>query len=235
MSEKKSPIIVALDIDGIDEANKVLDNLAGMPITVKVGMKLYTAYGPKLIESIQKRGLDIFLDLKYHDIPNTVREATKEAARLGVNMLTIHASGGKNMIEAAKDGVSIVKNPPSILAVTVLTSMDKEDLNSVGVTKDLGSQVLDLAQLAVNSGADGIVCSPQEVKLLKTNIKQNFFAVTPGIRPAWSVANDQKRITTPMDAIKNGSDYLVIGRPIYKAENPKESTMKIFEEINFRF
>lgn len=234
MIDKKSPIIVALDLDGIDETNKILDNLTGLPITVKVGMKLYTAYGPKLIENIQKRDLNIFLDLKYHDIPNTVREATKEAARLGVNMLTIHASGGKDMIEAAKNGVSGSKNPPSILAVTVLTSMDKADLESVGVNKSLDTQVLDLAKLAINSGADGIVCSPQEVKLLKSTIKKDFLAITPGIRPAWSVANDQKRITTPMDAIHNGSDYLVIGRPIYKAEDPKESTIKIFKEINFK-
>ena len=201
MPKRNSPIILALDVDGIDRARAILDDLVSLPITVKVGMKLFTAYGPKLIEEIQKRGLDIFLDLKYHDIPNTVKNATKEAAKLGVKMLTIHASGGRAMIQAAKDGANSVQNPPLILAVSVLTSMDGTDFKLVGVNNTVNEQVLNLAKLAVENGADGIVSSPNEVKLLKDNITQDFITVTPGIRPLWASKNDQKRITTPKDAV----------------------------------
>jgi orotidine-5'-phosphate decarboxylase len=192
-----------------------------------VGKELFTAAGPSVVKKLTDRGFDIFLDLKFHDIPNTVAKAIGTAADLGVWMTNVHASGGSRMMSAARQALDSKGSDMLLIGVTVLTSMDVSDLEEVGVQGNASAQVLRLAELAKNSGLDGVVCSAQEAKLLKESLGQGFKLVTPGIRLADSVADDQRRIVTPADALALGSDYLVIGRPITKSTDPLATLLEI--------
>lgn len=230
MSDPK--IIVALDYPSESAAFDLIDQLDAKLCRLKVGKEMFTYLGPKFVEKIQHKGFDVFLDLKYHDIPNTVAKACEAAASLGVWMLNVHASGGRRMMEAAANAVAKHKNQPYLIAVTVLTSMSKDDLQEMGVSNSPAEQALMLAKLTQNSGLDGIVCSAQEAQMMRENINEKFLLVSPGIRPTGSKADDQRRIMTPTDALAAGSNYLVIGRPITQAENPLEALRTIHSQIN---
>ncbi|MGB2765434.1 MAG: orotidine-5'-phosphate decarboxylase [Candidatus Aminicenantaceae bacterium] len=228
-------IIIALDVGNRGEALSLINQLEGVEI-FKVGLKLFTAEGPSLLEKIKALGKKVFLDLKLHDIPNTVAEAVKVGVRHGVHMLTLHSSGGREMLEKAvasaaaeadKEGVE----RPLLLAVTVLTSLKSDQLREIGMTDDTFLQVLRLAKLAKEAGVGGVVCSPQEIEIVKKETGRDFLVVAPGIRPLWAAAHDQKRIMTPSLAIKKGADYLVIGRPITEAPSPQEAFLKILSEL----
>lgn len=229
-------VIVALDVNSIEEVRSLVSKVGPNIKTFKVGMRLFTKYGPALVRELKENGYNIFLDLKYHDIPNTVETACFEAALLGVDMLTIHACGGKEMcraaVKGAKEGAAKSgKKAPTILAVTVLTSMNEVALKEVGVNNAVDMQVLNLASMAISEGVGGIVCSPLEVKKLKSEIKNKFVAVIPGIRLPEGNTNDQKRVAGPDAAIKDGADYLVIGRPVYGAEDPVQALKQIYDLI----
>lgn len=215
-----SRIIVALDFPSADAALQLVGQLSPELCRLKVGKELFTRAGPQLVESLAGQGFDVFLDLKFHDIPNTVASACHAAADLGVWMLNVHALGGARMLEAAREGVSRAGHSPLLIAVTILTSMDETDLAGVGLAGSPLDNVMRLAGLAQQSGLDGIVCSSREVMPLRAELNRDFKLVTPGIRPAGSQADDQRRIMTPVDAVTNGSDYLVIGRPVTQAEDP---------------
>ena len=227
MTSVKSTVIVALDYDNQDSALTLADRLDPTLCRLKVGKELFTAAGPSVVKKLTDRGFDIFLDLKFHDIPNTVAKAIGTAADLGVWMTNVHASGGSRMMSAAKQALDGKGSDMLLIGVTVLTSMDVSDLEEVGVQGNASAQVLRLAELAKNSGLDGVVCSAQEAKLLKESLGQGFKLVTPGIRLADSVADDQRRIVTPADALALGSDYLVIGRPITKSTDPLATLLEI--------
>ena len=215
-----SRIIVALDYPSADAALQLVGQLSPELCRLKVGKELFTRAGPQLVESLVGQGFDVFLDLKFHDIPNTVASACHAAADLGVWMLNVHALGGARMLEAAREGVSRAGHSPLLIAVTILTSMDETDLAAVGLAGSPLENVMRLARLAQHSGLDGIVCSSREVTPLRAELERDFKLVTPGIRPAGSQADDQRRIMTPVDAVTNGSDYLVIGRPVTQADDP---------------
>jgi orotidine-5'-phosphate decarboxylase len=187
---------------------------------LKVGKELFTRSGPVLVEELVGRGFDVFLDLKFHDIPNTVASACHAAADLGVWMLNIHALGGTRMLAAARDGVARSSHAPLLIAVTILTSMDASDLAAVGLTGTPEDNVLRLARLTQQAGLDGVVCSSKETKLLRKSLGADFKLVTPGIRPAGSRPDDQRRVVTPVDAVRNGASFLVIGRPVTQADDP---------------
>lgn len=234
----KEKIIIAIDVGTKAEAVTLTGRLKEAQV-FKVGMELFTAEGPPLLREIARRGKKVFLDLKYHDIPNTVAGAVRAATRHGVFMLTLHASGGKEMMitaaqaaaeAAAKEG----KPKPLLLAVTVLTSLKDEQLREVGCAASVAEQVLRLASLAQAAGIDGVVCSPHEIEIIKSRLGKGFLVVTPGIRPAWAAAQDQKRIMTPAEATSRGADYLVIGRPITAAVSPQEAFLRIVEELKSR-
>ena len=227
MTSVKSTVIVALDYDNQDSALTLADRLDPTLCQLKVGKELFTAAGPSVVKKLTDRGFDIFLDLKFHDIPNTVAKAIGTAADLGVWMTNVHASGGSRMMSAARQALDSKGSDMLLIGVTVLTSMDVSDLEEVGVQGNASAQVLRLAELAKNSGLDGVVCSAQEAKLLKESLGQGFKLVTPGIRLADSAADDQRRIVTPADALALGSDYLVIGRPITKSTDPLATLLEI--------
>lgn len=221
-------VIVSLDFPDGKQALDLCQKLDPNSCKLKIGKELFTREGPALVENLLASDFDIFLDLKYHDIPNTVASACRAAADLGVWMLNVHASGGRKMMEAASEALDKSTHKPLLIAVTVLTSMSQEDLNELGVNKTVDEQVLMLANLAKTSGLNGVVCSAKEANSLKTELGEDFCLVTPGIRPADSSSDDQKRIMTPPEAIAAGSHYLVIGRPITKAEDP----LAALESIN---
>ena len=227
MTSVKSTVIVALDYDNQDSALTLADRLDPTLCQLKVGKELFTAAGPSVVKKLTDRGFDIFLDLKFHDIPNTVAKAIGTAADLGVWMTNVHASGGSRMMSAARQALDSKGSDMLLIGVTVLTSMGVSDLEEVGVQGNASAQVLRLAELAKNSGLDGVVCSAQEAKLLKESLGQGFTLVTPGIRLADSAADDQRRIVTPADALALGSDYLVIGRPITKSTDPLATLLEI--------
>jgi len=229
MSDPK--IIVALDYHEAKAALDLASRLQSSLCRVKVGKELFTAAGPGVVEQLMKRGFEVFLDLKFHDIPNTTAQACKAAAALGVWMVNVHALGGRRMMEAARDAIAHVSNPPKLIAVTVLTSMAQEDLAGIGITATPAEMVLRLAALAQDSGLDGVVCSAQEAALLRLQCGEDFCLVTPGIRPAEAAADDQSRIMTPRAALQNGSSYLVIGRPVTKAADPLSALQNISREI----
>ena len=214
-----SPLIIALDYPSAEQSLAMADRLDPQLCRVKVGKELFTSAGPVVVEELQKRGFEVFLDLKFHDIPNTTSKAVKAAADLGVWMVNIHASGGRRMMEACREVVEQFSHKPLLIAVTVLTSMAPEDMVELGLPSP-EKQVLNLAGLAQKSGMDGVVCSAQEAALLKRAIGQDFALVTPGIRPEGDDKGDQRRIVTPAQAVQNGSDYLVIGRPVTQSDNP---------------
>ena len=225
-----SKIVVALDFPSADKALALAGQLDPNACRVKVGKELFTRSGPETVRKLVDQGFDVFLDLKYHDIPNTVARACAAAADLGVWMVNVHASGGRKMMEAAREALS-GDDAPLLIAVTVLTSMDQSDLMELNVADTPANQVLRLAQLAESSGMDGVVCSPQEIALLREKISSDFKLVTPGIRPAGSATGDQKRIMTPAQAVETGSDWLVIGRPITAAEDPLAALQAINQEL----
>ena len=230
MSDSK--IIVALDYPSESEAFQLIDKLDANLCRVKVGKEMFTHLGPDFVEKIQTRGFDVFLDLKYHDIPNTVAKACEAAASLGVWMLNVHASGGSRMMEAAANAIANHQNRPYLIAVTILTSMSQEDLSELGINVTPAEQALKLAGLAQSCGLDGIVCSAQEAPLMRKNFNDDFILVSPGIRPAGSKTDDQRRIMTPKDAISAGSNYLVIGRPITQSDDPLGILRTINSEIS---
>ena len=210
----------------------ILEGEAASSSLVQAGdAELFTAAGPELVKALVDRDFDVFLDLKFHDIPNTVAKAIKAAADLGVWMANVHASGGRRMMTAAKEALNEQGGPMQLIAVTVLTSMDETDLLEVGVPRSPSEQVMHLAQLSQKCGLDGVVCSAQEAEVLKASLGADFKLVTPGIRLAASVADDQRRIVSPADAVALGSDYLVIGRPITQSENPLETLQQINESL----
>jgi orotidine-5'-phosphate decarboxylase len=231
----KDRIIVALDVKDKDEAAKVVSGLRDAR-TFKVGLELFTAEGPAVFKKLKVLRKDIFLDLKLHDIPNTAAGAVRSAVRHGVQMMTIHASGGKEMMAraaaAARETAEEEKLPkPLLLGVTVLTSLKAAELDEIGMNPDTAAQVLRLAGLAKAAGMDGVVCSPQEIEIIRKEFGRELVVVTPGIRPTWAAAQDQKRIMTPAEAIAKGADYLVIGRPITGAPSPADAFRKIVEEL----
>jgi orotidine-5'-phosphate decarboxylase len=223
MTEQKivdPKVIVALDFSSADQALNLACQLDPAQCRAKVGKELFTRAGPGLVEQLQQLGFDVFLDLKYHDIPNTTAQACRAAAELGVWMVNVHALGGRRMMEAAREAVDKTSQRPLLIAVTILTSLDADELHEVGLAGNPADNVLRLAQLAERAGLDGVVCSPQEVAVLRQTVADKFQLVTPGVRPAGAAVGDQKRITTPEDAINLGSSYLVVGRPITQAADP---------------
>ncbi|MBZ5646435.1 MAG: orotidine-5'-phosphate decarboxylase [Acidobacteriia bacterium] len=229
--EARDRLIVALDVPTAAEAQKIVQAVGDSVSTFKVGKQLFTAEGPKVVRDLVGSGRKVFLDLKFHDIPNTVAGAVRSAVGLGVSMLTVHASGGAKMLRAAADAAKSANNPPLVLAVTVLTSMGDDDLREIGVSDRAAEQVLRLAVLARNSGCLGVVASPQEVKQLRAVLGGAFAIVTPGVRPAGADAGDQARVATPSEAIRNGASHLVVGRPITEARDPAKAAEAILKEI----
>lgn len=226
-----SRIIVALDYPTAQEALALAGRLEPGSCRLKVGKELFTRAGPELVATLGKSGFDVFLDLKFHDIPNTVAAACHAAADLGVWMLNVHALGGARMLQAAREGVERSGRKPLLIAVTILTSMDASDLASVGLAGSPEDNVLRLAVLAETSGLDGVVCSSRETSALRERLADDFLLVTPGIRPAGSAADDQRRIMTPVEAVQSGSSYLVIGRPVTQADDPEGVLRTINSEL----
>lgn len=227
-----SPIIVALDYSSAERALQMASLLSPTLVRVKVGKELFTRSGPAVVEALQQKGFDVFLDLKFHDIPNTVAGAIRAAAELGVWMVNVHACGGRRMMEAAREAVDKSSGDSLLTAVTVLTSMGAEELAETGVTRALTDQVCHLAELAQSSGMDGVVCSAQEAPLLRGSLGKDFALVTPGIRPAGADRGDQTRIVTPAQALALGVSYMVIGRPITQSDSPTDTVAAILQELN---
>jgi orotidine-5'-phosphate decarboxylase len=228
-----SKIIVALDYADAESAKALVNRLDPALCKLKVGKELFTTAGPAFVESLVKQGYDVFLDLKFHDIPNTVAKACQAAANLGVWMLNVHASGGLPMMQAAQEGLDKAygAKAPLLIAVTVLTSMDESTLHTLGIQRSLSDHVLALAKLTQQAGLHGVVCSAQESAMLKQSLGSDFCLVTPGIRPADASQDDQTRIVTPKDALSLGSHYLVIGRPITQAADPVVALNTIIKNI----
>ncbi|UTW49483.1 orotidine-5'-phosphate decarboxylase [Bacterioplanoides sp. SCSIO 12839] len=227
----KSPVVVALDFPTKEQAVAMAQQLDPALCRVKVGKELFTASGPAVVEELHALGFDVFLDLKFHDIPNTCAKAVGVAADLGVWMVNVHASGGRRMMEAARNEIDKKAHQPLLIGVTVLTSMEQNDLVEIGLNLDPQEQVRRLALLTESSGLDGVVCSAQEVELIRNNCSPGFLTVTPGIRPAGSDQGDQRRVLTPEQAVKAGVDYMVIGRPITQAGNPGVACRNILESL----
>ena len=227
-----SPIIVALDYDTPEAALELADALDPSLCRVKVGNELFTRGGPALVEALHGRELEVFLDLKYHDIPNTVAAAVRAAADLGVWMVNVHTAGGSRMMMAAREALEGYDRPPLLIGVTILTSMSDADLAEIGYSGTPAERVLALAELAQQSGLDGVVCSAQESAMLREHCGESFALVTPGIRLAGDAAGDQRRVVTPVDAISNGSHYLVIGRSITRSDDPVATLIKIHSDLS---
>ena len=238
MQNKESKIIVALDYADAASALQLVNQLDPSLCKLKVGKELFTAAGPQLVEKLVSKNFNVFLDLKFHDIPNTVAKACEAASNLGVWMLNVHASGGSAMMQAALEGVNKSAHSPYLIAVTVLTSMNQASLSEIGVENSLENQVLKLAKLTQQAGLHGVVCSALEAKMLRAQLGDDFCLVTPGIRPALENSqinlkvnrDDQARVVTPSDALNNGASYLVIGRPITQADNPLKALETIAAE-----
>ncbi len=230
-----SKIIVALDYSDANSALQLVNQLEPTLCKLKVGKELFTAAGPQLVEKLIAKNFDVFLDLKFHDIPNTVAKACQAASNLGVWMLNVHASGGSAMMRAAAEGVDIGSQgsaiKPLLIAVTVLTSSNQATLHEIGIENTIETQVLKLAKLTQAAGLHGVVCSAQEAQLLKQHLPNDFLLVTPGIRPASASLDDQSRVLTPSQALRMGANYLVIGRPITQAAKPIEALIAINQEI----
>lgn len=224
-------LIVALDFPDATSALALAERLDPRLARLKVGKELFVAAGPELIHALTNRGHQVFLDLKFHDIPNTVAAACRAAARLGVWMLNVHASGGLRMMQAARAALDGLPAPPRLIAVTVLTSLGHQDLAQIGLDLKPETQVLRLACLAKAAGLDGVVCSAREAPLLRRELGPDFLLVTPGVRPAGSSTDDQQRVLTPAQALQAGADYLVVGRPITQAADPVAALQRIHDEI----
>lgn len=233
----KNPIIVALDVPNVEKALALASEVAPAVGAFKIGSELFTAAGPDIVEKIRATGAAVFLDLKFHDIPNTVAKAVASATRLDVQMLTIHTGGGLTMMQAAEESAQktakeLGRPAPLVLGVTVLTSMDNNELNDIGMQPNVGHQVERLAQLASRAGLRGLVCSPLEIVALRQILPAEMQLVTPGIRTGAEKSDDQKRTLTPREAIDAGASWLVIGRPIYAAENPRAAAEKILASLS---
>lgn len=229
-----SKIVVALDFQNAQQALALVQQLDPKLCKLKVGKELFTSAGPSFVEQLVAKQFDVFLDLKFHDIPNTVSKACEAATKLGVWMLNVHASGGSAMMQAALEGVDKGRSgthTPYLIAVTVLTSMNQSALNEIGIEATVEQHVLRLAKLTAQSGLHGVVCSAQEAKLIRAHISQDFLLVTPGIRPSFASQDDQSRILTPSQALASGASYLVIGRPITQAKEPLAALSLISQEI----
>ncbi|WP_426818084.1 orotidine-5'-phosphate decarboxylase [Winslowiella sp. 2C04] len=227
-----SPILVALDYADRQRAMAFVDRIDPQSCRLKIGKEMFTLFGPQLVRDLQQRGFEIFLDLKFHDIPNTAAHAVAAAADLGVWMVNVHASGGRRMMTAAREALlPFGKDAPLLIAVTVLTSMEAEDLRDIGIDLSPAEHAERLARLTNDCGLDGVVCSAHEAKRLKAAIGQNFKLVTPGIRPAGSAAGDQRRIMTPPEAQRAGVDYMVIGRPITQSDDPAQALQNILASL----
>jgi len=233
MSNSDSPIIVALDFPDKAAALNLVEKLDPSRCRLKVGKEMFTRLGPDFVEGLAGKGFDVFLDLKFHDIPNTVAAACSAACDPGVWMMNVHASGGRRMMEAAREAIEKSSQSTLLMAVTILTSLSEEDIKEVGYMGTPAENVMRLATLASQSGMDGVVCSPKEVTALRESLGNDFALVTPGIRPAGSAADDQRRTLTPAEAIAAGSSYLVIGRQITQADNPMSVVLTIKSEIAF--
>lgn len=220
-------VIVALDYHEREKCLELVSRLNPQLCRLKIGKEMFTLFGPQLVDQVQKLGFEVFLDLKFHDIPNTVAKAVTAAASLGVWMVNVHASGGRRMMEAAAQALASYQNAPKLIAVTVLTSMDEQDLGEIGLKLEPAEQVARLAKLAASCELDGVVCSALEAAHLKSICGDKFLCVTPGIRPQGCDSGDQRRIMTPEAALENGSDYLVIGRPITQAQDPESALQSI--------
>jgi orotidine-5'-phosphate decarboxylase len=239
MTSPRERLIVALDASTSAEAQKILLTLGDSVQAYKVGMQLYTAEGPRIVRELVASGKSVFLDLKYHDIPNTVGAAVREAAQLGVSMLTVHSSGGQKMLQAAMEAARRSTDHaraggfvrPRILAVTVLTSMDDNDLNETGVPGPLTDHVLHLATMALDAGCDGVVSSAREVRNLRGKLGNDFLAVTPGVRPAGAAHGDQARVVTPAEAVAAGASHIVVGRPITAAQDAAAAVESVLRDM----
>jgi len=229
---KDAKVVVALDFDNQADALAFVDKIQPSDCRLKVGKEMFTYFGPEFVKELVNRGFDVFLDLKFHDIPNTVAKAVTAAAELGVWMVNVHASGGLKMMQKAKAALDVYGDKaPLLIAVTVLTSMEESDLQTLGINKSPAEQVDYLASLTKQAGLDGVVCSAWEAESLKEKLGQDFKLITPGIRPTGASVNDQKRIMTPEQAVSVGVDYLVIGRPITKADDPHAVLQQINQSI----
>ena len=227
------PVIVALDFPNAQAALNLVDRLSPQECRLKIGKELFTLCGPELVREVQSRGFEVFLDLKFHDIPNTTAAAVRAAAELGVWMVNVHAAGGEAMMKACREALEpFGENRPKLIAVTVLTSMADGDLAAIGVGGNAQDQVLRLARLASECGMDGVVCSAREASMLKEALGEAFMLVTPGIRPESADKGDQQRVMTPVEALAAGSDYLVIGRPITKAGDPSTALAEINQTLS---
>ena len=230
-------IALALDVDNDQDALAIVAELRDSVGVFKVGHQLFTAYGPDIVRRIVGMGGRVFLDLKYHDIPNTVAKASAEAVKLGVSIFNVHSLGGIDMmraaVESAKETAGKYNVPvPTLLAVTILTSMDEKSMRKeLKITRSLQREVAHLARLAQRAGMHGVVASPQEIKMLRRVVRGEFVILTPGVRPAWADRDDQKRVMTPGEAVRAGADYIVVGRPVLKATDRKAAVNKIIEEI----
>jgi orotidine-5'-phosphate decarboxylase len=224
-------VIVALDYPDAGSAMQLVRRLEPSQCRLKVGKELFTVAGPELVRRLSGEGFDVFLDLKFHDIPNTVARACTAAAAIGVWMLNVHALGGERMLSAAREAVAAAESPPLLIAVTILTSMAEADLEGVGLQGSPEDNVLRLASLAHYCGLDGIVCSSREAGVMRATFDEPFRLITPGIRPAGSAADDQRRVMTPVEAVRNGSTYLVIGRPVTAADDPLGVLLTINSEL----
>jgi orotidine-5'-phosphate decarboxylase len=224
-------VIVALDYADGESAWRLVRRLEPSQCRLKIGKELFTSSGPDFVRRVVERGFDVFLDLKFHDIPSTVAKACQVAAGLGVWMMNVHALGGERMLIAAREALSGLPGPPLLVAVTILTSMDGTDLAAVGLGGTPGEHVMRLATLARRCGLDGVVCSSRETHELRSRLGESFNLVTPGIRPAGSDTDDQRRVMTPVEAVRNGSTYLVIGRPITQADDPRGILLTINREL----
>ncbi len=231
--EARKKVIFALDVNGLEEIDRFAEMLSGKVGMFKVGKELFTSCGPHAVRAVQHHGGGVFLDLKYHDIPNTVAKAMVEAARLGTQIVNLHALGGLEMMETAVREVhrEFGQERPKLLAVTILTSSTAETLKRVGIEHPVEQMVVRLARLAKEAGMDGVVASPLEIGLIREACGPDFLIVTPGVRPSFAATDDQKRIMTPAEAVKAGADYLVIGRPIAKAADPAVAANLIADEI----
>jgi orotidine-5'-phosphate decarboxylase len=234
-ADARERLIVALDVDTLDAALGLLERLQGIVTRFKIGSQLFTAAGPAAVEAVRRRGAEVFLDLKYHDIPNTVAGAAREAARLGVFMFNVHASGGRAMMRAAAEAVATTASPgrrPLVIAVTVLTSLDRAALSrELGVVTSVEGHVLHLCRLAREAGLDGCVASANEIRVIRGQLGAGWVIVTPAVRPAGSGADDQSRIATPEATARAGAHYLVVGRPITAAPDPARAAEAILAEM----
>jgi orotidine-5'-phosphate decarboxylase len=236
MKHPYNPIICALDTTEVEKANTLIDAIHGHIGALKLGLEFFTANGASGVRKLEKHQIPIFLDLKFHDIPNTVARAIKATAGIGTFMMTVHTAGGRAMLQAAIDAsmeVAILTGSarPQIIGVTVLTSLDQADLNMIGIRDNLNEQVARLADLAQSCGLDGVVCSPYEIAALRKQCGHDFTLVVPGVRPEGSDKDDQKRTMTPKEALKKGADYLVIGRPLTQAKDPTEAAKAIVASL----